>query len=340
MGNERNEGAQPEDPASRVAVPETRSRIRQLTGQGLESLISLFQTVILEAGQLERENEELQGRIKLLEQKNLGLERELEDSKRALISVNTWATKMASRRFDDLTQLPRRREFYERVDEHFRKEQRDHVCLLVQFDVKDFKRINDEISYAPMGDLVIQRVAKVLRSEVRSDIVRSDISLEHRHRSRLEYMDFIARIGGDEFIACIILDPRHIPESTSYEQVALQIVERACSKFDQVPWAQEYKEWVPDKDKGITWDQIATIHPTLNPGVLIIHAGKLPRLSPKDTRLFGKNVVIPETKALVSESKAYEKATGRRRIYYKTAEFQDLKLQELSHGFYDSPTET
>lgn len=55
----------------------------------------------------------------------------------------------------------------------------DRPCTLFLIDVDDFKQVNDNFGH-PVGDRVLQEIAKFLRSTVRSD-------------------DLVVRLGGDEF---------------------------------------------------------------------------------------------------------------------------------------------
>jgi diguanylate cyclase (GGDEF)-like protein/PAS domain S-box-containing protein len=80
---------------------------------------------------------------------------------------------------DDLTGLANRRH----LDQHLRQWQKgshDKELALLQIDLDRFKEINDTLGHAA-GDFILQHVAAVLRHNCQDD-------------------DFIARIGGDEFI--------------------------------------------------------------------------------------------------------------------------------------------
>jgi len=87
---------------------------------------------------------------------------------------------------DALTDLPNRTYFVERVSQSLARVRRDpayrFAVLFLDFD--DFKRINDTRGHQS-GDLVLRRVAQLLRSELRRS-------------------DFAGRMGGDEFVACFV----------------------------------------------------------------------------------------------------------------------------------------
>ncbi len=82
--------------------------------------------------------------------------------------------------FDDLTNLPNRAHFKERIERAIENAERnDGQLFLVFVDLDDFKRINDTLGHTAGDNLLIQ-VAKILRKSFRTT-------------------DLMARIGGDEF---------------------------------------------------------------------------------------------------------------------------------------------
>ena len=86
---------------------------------------------------------------------------------------------------DELTGLPNRRLFLDRLQTAFARVQRRRERLSLLFlDLDDFKRVNDEHGHA-CGDLLLQAVAK-------------------RVRQCLRETDTLARLGGDEFV--VLLD--------------------------------------------------------------------------------------------------------------------------------------
>ncbi|MHB1418122.1 MAG: GGDEF domain-containing protein [Bacillota bacterium] len=82
---------------------------------------------------------------------------------------------------DILTGLPNRRYFYERLTSEIEgvKRSNSKMCLAL-IDVDNFKIINDKHGHLE-GDKALQRLASVLRGNVRT-------------------IDFLARWGGDEFV--------------------------------------------------------------------------------------------------------------------------------------------
>jgi len=110
---------------------------------------------------------------------------------------------------DALTNTYNRHFFSEYVDdERYTELLQDAPISLVMVDIDDFYQVNDRYGHA-IGDRVLQRVAELIRHEVRK-------------------LDMVVRYGGDEFI--IIM-----PETT--EKQALTVMERLRDKFE---------EWKPD----------------------------------------------------------------------------------------------
>jgi two-component system cell cycle response regulator len=82
---------------------------------------------------------------------------------------------------DPLTGIPNRRVFDTRIqDEIDRANRYDQVVTVVLIDIDDFKRINDTFGHQ-VGDTVLKQLAGLLKRELRT-------------------MDFLARIGGEEFV--------------------------------------------------------------------------------------------------------------------------------------------
>jgi diguanylate cyclase (GGDEF)-like protein/PAS domain S-box-containing protein len=85
---------------------------------------------------------------------------------------------------DFLTNLPNRRFFKERSDEEFKRSRRSNQPLSVfMMDIDHFKKLNDTYGHE-IGDLALQQVAAILRSNLRE-------------------IDLPARIGGEEFVVLL-----------------------------------------------------------------------------------------------------------------------------------------
>jgi len=92
--------------------------------------------------------------------------------------------------YDQLTQLPNRQLFNERLKVALTHARRDKTLLALLFiDLDRFKLVNDTLGHA-VGDLLLQGVAARLRSYVRAS-------------------DTVARLGGDEFV--LLLENDHPP---------------------------------------------------------------------------------------------------------------------------------
>ncbi|HEX9172433.1 MAG TPA: diguanylate cyclase [Telluria sp.] len=85
---------------------------------------------------------------------------------------------------DELTRLPNRRLFYDRLDTAFARAQRQQAQLSLLFiDVNRFKQVNDQYGHV-CGDLLLQQVARRVGACVRDS-------------------DTLARLGGDEFVVLL-----------------------------------------------------------------------------------------------------------------------------------------
>lgn len=87
-------------------------------------------------------------------------------------------------RSDALTELPNRLAANERLHSEFvRMRRSDATYAVLMIDLDFFKRVNDSHGHA-IGDRVLQRVGRILRSTLRES-------------------DFVARFGGEEFLALL-----------------------------------------------------------------------------------------------------------------------------------------
>lgn len=98
---------------------------------------------------------------------------------------------LRSARHDELTGLPNRRLFHEKMRSSLEacRQTKCHAALLF-IDIDDFKRINDTLGHAA-GDLLLKEIARRLEACLRKE-------------------DMVARLGGDEFV--VLLDKMRTPE--------------------------------------------------------------------------------------------------------------------------------
>jgi diguanylate cyclase (GGDEF)-like protein len=125
---------------------------------------------------------------------------------------------------DPKTKLMNFGRFTEQLESFLALEQRGRWSAVGLVDITGFKRYNDTLGHA-VGDRIIERVAHILREQVRSDDV---IALE---RLGPRSVDLHARFGGDEF--CFL-----IPDLLEYHQ-AYAIGERFREAVERYDWASE-----------------------------------------------------------------------------------------------------
>lgn len=125
--------------------------------------------------------------------------------------------------FDNLTGLPNRQSFLDRIEREIRRAQYASTRFAVLFmDLDGFKAINDTMGHSA-GDMALQWAAGRLREGVRpTDLV----SRMQDSPNELE----IARLGGDEFTALIV----DIDQPTDIDQIAERILKLMRSPFTLV----------------------------------------------------------------------------------------------------------
>jgi diguanylate cyclase (GGDEF)-like protein len=94
---------------------------------------------------------------------------------------------------DPKTRLMNFRRFIEQVEAFLALEQRGRWCAVGLVDINSFKWYNDTLGHAA-GDKIIDRVARLLREQVRSDDLIAQEAVDVRASQ-----DLHARFGGDEF---------------------------------------------------------------------------------------------------------------------------------------------
>jgi GGDEF domain-containing protein len=125
---------------------------------------------------------------------------------------------------DPKTKLINFDRFTEQLESFLALEQRGRWSAVGLVDITSFKWYNDTLGHA-VGDRIIERVAHLLREQVRSD----DVIAQDRPAPPPE--DLHARFGGDEF--CFL-----IPALTEYRQ-AFAVAERFREAVDRYDWTAE-----------------------------------------------------------------------------------------------------
>jgi GGDEF domain-containing protein len=125
---------------------------------------------------------------------------------------------------DPKTKLMNFGRFTEQLESFLALEQRGRWCAVGLVDITGFKWYNDALGHA-VGDRIIERVALLLREQVRSD----DLLAQDRPPDRSK--DLHARFGGDEF--CFL-----IPDLVEYTQ-AYAVAERFREAVERFDWTEE-----------------------------------------------------------------------------------------------------
>jgi diguanylate cyclase (GGDEF)-like protein len=125
---------------------------------------------------------------------------------------------------DPKTKLTNFARFIEQLESFLALEQRGRWCAIGLADIAGFKWYNDALGHA-VGDRIIERVAQLLREQVRSD----DLVASERNSGSVQELH--ARFGGDEF--CFL-----IPDLDDYRQ-AYAIGERFREGVARYDWASE-----------------------------------------------------------------------------------------------------
>jgi GGDEF domain-containing protein len=125
---------------------------------------------------------------------------------------------------DPKTKLMNFGRFTEQLESFLALEQRGRWCAVGLVDITGFKWYTDALGHA-VGDQIIERVAQLLREQVRSD----DLIAQERPATRSK--DLHARFGGDEF--CFL-----IPDLAEYPQ-AYAVAERFREAVERYDWTLE-----------------------------------------------------------------------------------------------------
>jgi GGDEF domain-containing protein len=150
---------------------------------------------------------------------------------------------------DPKTKLMNFSRFVGQVEAFLALEQRGRWCAVGLVDITAFKWYNDALGHA-VGDRIIERVARILSEQIRSD----DLIAQDRISDAARSPDLHARFGGDEF--CFL-----IPDLAEYSE-ACMIAERFRDAVERYDWSQV--------DRGLTAQPIR-----VDVGVVCLWMGKL-----------------------------------------------------------------
>jgi diguanylate cyclase (GGDEF)-like protein len=149
---------------------------------------------------------------------------------------------------DPKTRLMNFRRFIEQLEAFLALEQRGHWCAVGLVDITSFKWYNDNLGHA-LGDRIIDRVARLLREQIRSDDLIAQESPDPRVAQELH-----ARFGGDEF--CFLIPELDNPDD------AWVIAERFREAVERFDWNIEDERLVekPVKvDVGVVCLRLGTV---------------------------------------------------------------------------------
>ena len=142
---------------------------------------------------------------------------------------------------DPKTRLMNFRRFIEQLEAFLALEQRGHWCAVGLVDITSFKTYNDTLGHA-VGDRIIERVAKLLREQVRSEDLIAQEAPDLRNGQPPQQLpqasqdarggqELHARFGGDEF--CFL-----IPDLDHFGAAWL-IAERFREAVERYDWTLE-----------------------------------------------------------------------------------------------------
>jgi diguanylate cyclase (GGDEF)-like protein len=149
---------------------------------------------------------------------------------------------------DPKTRLMNFRRFIEQLEAFLALEQRGHWSAVGLVDITGFKWYNDNLGHA-LGDRIIDRVARLLREQIRSDDLIAQESPDLRVAQELH-----ARFGGDEF--CFLVPELDDPDD------AWVIAERFREAVERFDWSSEDAQLVerPVKvDVGVVCMKLGTV---------------------------------------------------------------------------------
>src|SRR6476620_11646988 len=228
----------PDKVAERAALPQTRHELQQwirdnlrLPAHSESDLLTALDTVFSRHERLwqESKHEAIQALSAGFADKMTRVKQELNAKDATVHSISRYFEQLVADLTDKSNRDPKTKlmnfgRFTEQLESFLALEQRGRWCAVGLVDITGFKWYNDALSHA-VGDRIIERVANLLREQVRSeDLLAQD-------RPGTEPRELHARLGGDEF--CFL-----IPDLAEYHQ-AYAVAERFREAVDRFAWTTE-----------------------------------------------------------------------------------------------------
>jgi len=211
---------------------------------------------------------------------------------------------------DPKTKLMNFGHFTDQLESFLALEQRGRWCAIGLVDIARFKRYNDTLGH-PVGDRIIERVAHLLREQVRSDDLLAQEYLAKGPRPLESGASLHARLGGDEF--CFL-----IPDLAECRQ-AYAVGERFRAAVARYDWTLEDRRLGEDP-------------PRVDVGLVCLRLGRI-----KDRRFVARNLaaeLIQRADELMYEAKGKEAnhlhMTCARVAGGKLVEMRDEELAALT----------
>jgi diguanylate cyclase (GGDEF)-like protein len=220
-------------------MPETRSELHQWVRDRLHLAVAQEQSLLdaIDGVFLQHERLWQQSKQEAIQAVSAGFTERMNRMREELSARDATVSSIA-KYFEDLvadltdrvhrdpkTRLMNFRRFIEQLEAFLALEQRGRWCAVGLVDITSFKWYNDTLGHA-LGDRIIDRVARLLREQIRSDDLIAQESPEFRVGQELH-----ARFGGDEF--CFL-----IPDLDHFND-AWVIAERFREAVERFDWISE-----------------------------------------------------------------------------------------------------
>ena len=226
-------------PTSEPAQPETRSELHQwvrdrlrLPGPQEHALLEAIDSVFLQHERLwqQSKQEAIQAVSSGFAERMNRMREELSARDATVSSIAKYFEGLVADLTDKVhrdpkTRLMNFRRFIEQLEAFLALEQRGRWCAVGLVDITSFKWYNDTLGHA-VGDRIIDRVARLLREQIRSEDLIAQESQDARGGQELH-----ARFGGDEF--CFL-----IPD-LDHSEVAEVIADRFREAVARYEWIAE-----------------------------------------------------------------------------------------------------